>query len=129
MKKIPTHLEFSSLPKIIGEQRKVVISIAGWSVSIALHAIAKTLMSFSIFRFFLGFFEAGNWPGATKSNAEWFPAKERGIAQGIFGAGAGSDSSSGIHTGTSLSCYWCYIRCPIFAVMPITNCVQLCGKI
>ncbi|MEP6676537.1 MAG: MFS transporter, partial [Ferruginibacter sp.] len=28
------------------------------------------------------------WPGATKSNAEWFPAKERAIAQGIFGAGA-----------------------------------------
>ena len=32
--------------------------------------------------------EAGNWPGAAKSNAEWFPAKERAIAQGIFGAGA-----------------------------------------
>lgn len=72
----------------IGTRLGFVISIAGWSVSIALHAIAKTLMSFSIFRFFLGFFEAGNWPGATKSNAEWFPAKERGIAQGVFGAGA-----------------------------------------
>ncbi|RZK88831.1 MAG: MFS transporter, partial [Pedobacter sp.] len=31
---------------------------------------------------------AGNWPGATKNNAEWFPPKERAIAQGIFGAGA-----------------------------------------
>lgn len=72
----------------IGTRLGFVISIAGWSASIALHAIAKTLMSFSIFRFCLGFFEAGNWPGATKSNAEWFPAKERGIAQGIFGAGA-----------------------------------------
>jgi MFS transporter, ACS family, hexuronate transporter len=72
----------------IGTRLGFVISIAGWSISIALHAIAKTLTSFSIFRFLLGFFEAGNWPGATKSNAEWFPAKERGIAQGIFGAGA-----------------------------------------
>ena len=72
----------------IGTRLGFVISIAGWSISIALHAIAKTLLSFSIFRFLLGFFEAGNWPGATKSNAEWFPAKERGIAQGIFGAGA-----------------------------------------
>jgi ACS family hexuronate transporter-like MFS transporter len=72
----------------IGTRLGFVISIAGWSVSIALHAIAKTLASFSIFRFLLGFFEAGNWPGATKSNAEWFPAKERAIAQGIFGAGA-----------------------------------------
>lgn len=72
----------------IGTRIGFIISIAGWSVSIALHAIAKTLASFSIFRFLLGFFEAGNWPGATKSNAEWFPAKERAIAQGIFGAGA-----------------------------------------
>lgn len=72
----------------IGTRIGFVISIAGWSVAIALHAIAKTLAAFSIFRFLLGFFEAGNWPGATKSNAEWFPAKERGIAQGIFGAGA-----------------------------------------
>jgi MFS transporter, ACS family, hexuronate transporter len=72
----------------IGTRIGFVISIAGWSVAIALHAIAKTLAAFSLFRFLLGFFEAGNWPGATKSNAEWFPAKERGIAQGIFGAGA-----------------------------------------
>ncbi len=35
---------------------------------------------------FLGISEAGNWPGATKADAEWFPAKERAIAQGIFGA-------------------------------------------
>jgi MFS transporter, ACS family, hexuronate transporter len=57
-----------------------------------LHALAKGLTSFSIFRFFLGASEAGNWPGATKSNAEWFPAKEREIAQGIFGAGASMGS-------------------------------------
>jgi len=72
----------------IGTKFGFVISILGWSVSIALHALAKTLTSFGIFRFSLGFFEAGNWPGATKSNAEWFPAKERAVAQGIFGAGA-----------------------------------------
>ena len=31
MKKIPTHLEFSSLPKIIGEEGRVVISVAGYN--------------------------------------------------------------------------------------------------
>lgn len=72
----------------IGTRLGMTISIVGWSISIALHAFAKSLLSFNIFRFMLGFSEAGNWPGATKSNAEWFPAKERGIAQGIFGAGA-----------------------------------------
>lgn len=72
----------------IGTRLGMAVSIAGWSISIALHALARSIFSFSIFRFLLGFFEAGNWPGATKSNAEWFPAKERAIAQGIFGAGA-----------------------------------------
>lgn len=72
----------------IGTRLGMVVSIIGWSISIALHAIAKTMLSFNIFRFLLGLSEAGNWPGATKSNAEWFPAKERAIAQGIFGAGA-----------------------------------------
>lgn len=72
----------------IGTRLGFVVSIVGWSISIALHAVAKVLASFTIFRFFLGLFEAGNWPGATKSNAEWFPVKERAIAQGIFGAGA-----------------------------------------
>ncbi|OQP57578.1 MFS transporter [Niastella populi] len=72
----------------IGTRLGITISIIGWSISIALHALAKGILSFSVFRFLLGISEAGNWPGATKSNAEWFPAKERAIAQGIFGAGA-----------------------------------------
>jgi ACS family hexuronate transporter-like MFS transporter len=72
----------------VGTRMGFVVSIVGWSISIALHAVARTLFSFNIFRFFLGLSEAGNWPGAAKSNAEWFPAKERAIAQGIFGAGA-----------------------------------------
>jgi MFS transporter, ACS family, hexuronate transporter len=72
----------------IGTRIGFVVAIAGWSISIMLHAAAKTLASFNIFRFLLGMSEAGNWPGAAKSNAEWFPAKERAIAQGIFGAGA-----------------------------------------
>jgi ACS family hexuronate transporter-like MFS transporter len=72
----------------IGTRLGMAISIGAWSISIALHAVARSITSFNIFRSFLGVSEAGNWPGATKSNAEWFPAKERAIAQGIFGAGA-----------------------------------------
>lgn len=72
----------------IGTRLGFVVSIAVWSLSIALHAFARTLTQFGIFRMLLGVSEAGAWPGATKSNAEWFPQKERAIAQGIFGAGA-----------------------------------------
>lgn len=76
----------------LGTRLGMTISIVSWSISIALHAFARTLFSFNVFRFMLGFSEAGNWPGATKSNAEWFPVKERAIAQGIFGAGAAMGS-------------------------------------
>ncbi|MDB5207658.1 MAG: transporter, partial [Flavisolibacter sp.] len=57
----------------IGTRLGMVVSIIGWSISIALHSVARSLASFNIFRALLGFSEAGNWPGATKSNAEWFP--------------------------------------------------------
>lgn len=76
----------------VGTRIGMVISIVVWSISISLHAFARSLASFSIFRAMLGISEAGNWPGATKSNAEWFPPKERAIAQGIFGAGAAMGS-------------------------------------
>ncbi len=92
----------------IGTRLGMAYSIAAWSVSIALHALAKGLFSFSIFRFFLGMSEAGNWPGATKSNAEWFPVKERAIAQGLFGAGAslGSVVSAPVIAGLYLLIGW-----------------------
>lgn len=79
---------FGKIFDMIGTRMGFVLSIVVWSVSIALHAVAKSVVSFSIFRFTLGFGEAGNWPGATKANAEWFPIKERALAQGIFNAGA-----------------------------------------
>ncbi|HEX5653435.1 MAG TPA: MFS transporter, partial [Chitinophagaceae bacterium] len=92
----------------IGTRMGMVISIAAWSISIALHALARSLTSFNIFRSLLGISEAGNWPGATKSNAEWFPAKERAVAQGIFGAGAslGSVVSAPVIAGLYLAFGW-----------------------
>lgn len=72
----------------IGTRLGFVLSIGVWSAATALHAVATTVLSFSIFRSILGIAEAGNWPGATKGNAEWFPTKERALAQGIFNSGA-----------------------------------------
>jgi ACS family hexuronate transporter-like MFS transporter len=72
----------------IGTRRGFVMSIVIWSFSSAMHGFSASMASFSALRASLGFGEAGNWPGATKSNAEWFPIKERALAQGIFNAGA-----------------------------------------
>ncbi len=72
----------------IGTRMGFVLSIAVWSLATAAHAFARGLGSFALFRAVLGVAEAGNWPGATKANAEWFPSKERALAQGIFNSGA-----------------------------------------
>ncbi|WP_299185144.1 MFS transporter [uncultured Aquimarina sp.] len=72
----------------IGTRLGFTVSIIVWSVASVFHAFARGLVSLSIFRVLLGLGEAGNWPGAVKSNGEWFPIKERAIAQGIFNAGA-----------------------------------------
>ncbi|MCJ8163237.1 MFS transporter [Pontibacter sp. E15-1] len=79
---------FGKIFDSLGTRAGFLLSIVIWSASIALHAVAKSVTSFGIFRFTLGFGEAGNWPGATKSNAEWFPIRERAFAQGIFNSGA-----------------------------------------
>jgi len=72
----------------IGTRMGFALSIGVWSIATALHAFAQGLLSFSIFRGLLGVAEAGNWPGAAKGNAEWFPTKERAFAQGLFNSGA-----------------------------------------
>lgn len=72
----------------IGTRLGFVLSIVVWSIATMLHAISNGLASFVAFRGLLGVSEAGNWPGATKANAEWFPIKERALAQGIFNSGA-----------------------------------------
>lgn len=72
----------------VGTRVGFVLSIGVWSLATIAHAFAKGVVSFSIFRGILGIAEAGNWPGATKGNAEWFPTKERALAQGLFNSGA-----------------------------------------
>jgi ACS family hexuronate transporter-like MFS transporter len=72
----------------IGTRIGFVLSIVVWSTAAAFHALAKGVVSLSIVRGLLGLGEAGLWPGAVKSNGEWFPVKQRALAQGIFNSGA-----------------------------------------
>jgi ACS family hexuronate transporter-like MFS transporter len=79
---------FGKLFDALGTRVGFLLSIVVWSASIALHGAARSALSFGLFRALLGVGEAGNWPGATKAIAEWFPVRERALGQGIFGAGA-----------------------------------------
>lgn len=71
----------------IGTKIGYALTLTLWSIASVLHAFATGTLSFAIFRAFLGVTEAGNFPAAFKTVAEWFPKKERAFAGGIFNSG------------------------------------------
>src|SRR6476661_4454536 len=75
------------LATLINFINRLTLSIIVWSIASMLHAFATGLFSLNCFRFLLGIGEAGNWPGAARVIAEWFPARQRAIGMGIFNSG------------------------------------------
>jgi ACS family hexuronate transporter-like MFS transporter len=73
---------------LVGTRVGFIVSITIWSVAAMCHAFARGIGSLSLFRFVLGLGEAGNWPGAAKTVAEWFPARQRALGMAIFNSGA-----------------------------------------
>ena len=73
---------------IIGTRLGLALAVIWWSIVSMLTAFANSVFSFGVFRFLLGIGEGCNWPGASKTVAEWFPAKERGVAVAIFDSGS-----------------------------------------
>jgi ACS family hexuronate transporter-like MFS transporter len=73
---------------VVGTRLGLTIAMIWWSVASMLPAFATSVRTFAISRFLLGIGEGFNWPGASKTVAEWFPAKERGLAVGIFDSGS-----------------------------------------
>jgi MFS transporter, ACS family, hexuronate transporter len=59
-----------------------------WSLAAMAHALVRSAFGFGIARVFLGLGEAGNFPAAIKTVADWFPQSERSLATGIFNSGA-----------------------------------------
>jgi ACS family hexuronate transporter-like MFS transporter len=59
-------------------------AVVWWSIANAMHAAASSLLHFSIFRFWLGTGECGNFSGGNKVVSQWFPVRERAFAVGIF---------------------------------------------
>ena len=72
----------------IGTRWGFALIFIWWSMSTMLHGAAQGVKSFAVFRFMLAAGEAGNWPGAAKTIAEWFPPRQRSFAMGIFNTGS-----------------------------------------
>jgi ACS family hexuronate transporter-like MFS transporter len=72
----------------IGTRAGYALAIVWWSLAAMAHALARTPFGFGVARAALGVGEAGNFPAAIKTVAEWFPKKERAFATGLFNAGS-----------------------------------------
>lgn len=66
----------------------LLIAVTAWSLAAGAHALAQTVIGFVIARSFLGLAEGGFFPAAVKAVAEWFPARERAFATGLFNSGS-----------------------------------------
>ena len=72
----------------VGTKIGYATSLIVWSLASIGHAAVRSTFGFLIARSVLGLSEAGNFPAAIKTTAEWFPKKERALATGIFNSGA-----------------------------------------
>jgi MFS transporter, ACS family, hexuronate transporter len=72
----------------LGTKIGYALATALWSVAAVAHALATSTFGFMVARGALGVTEAGNFPAAIKTVAEWFPKKERALATGIFNSGS-----------------------------------------
>ena len=72
----------------VGTKKGYAYALAGWSLAAIGHAFGHHAVSFGFWRAALGLSEAGNFPAANKTIAEWFPKKERAYATGLYNSGA-----------------------------------------
>ena len=72
----------------IGTRIGLALAVVFWSLVNIFTGFASSVVGFASFRFLLGIGEGLNWPGASKTVAEWFPSEERSIAVAIFDSGS-----------------------------------------
>jgi len=98
----------------IGSRLGLSLSVAVWSTFEILNSFAGRIVGWHVVtRSLLGVGEAGAFPGALKTVAEWFPKKERAFATGIFNSG----SSIGAMIA-ALFVPWCLV---MWRVDPVTG--------
>ncbi len=90
----------------LGTKKGYALATGLWSLAAVGHAFANSAFGFMIARAALGVTEAGNFPAAIKSTAEWFPKKERALATGIFNSGTNIGAIIAPLTVPLIALYW-----------------------
>jgi ACS family hexuronate transporter-like MFS transporter len=73
---------------LLGLRIGLAIFAAAWSLTNMAHGLAHNWQTLAGLRALLGFNEGSANPAGMKATAEWFPARERGLAGGIYNIGA-----------------------------------------
>src|SRR3954469_11433721 len=73
---------------VVGLKAGFAMFAIAWSFVSMAHSLAHSWPVFAVLRGLLGFSEGCANPAGMKATAEWFPAKERGLAGGLFNIGA-----------------------------------------
>ena len=82
------YLGFGRIVDIVGARLGYTVAFIIWQLAHIAHGGAMSVTQFAMARFGLGIGESGNFPAGIKAVTEWFPARERALAIGIFNAGA-----------------------------------------
>jgi len=72
----------------VGTRLGLALAVVFWSIVNIFTGFATSVFGFASSRFLLGIGEGLNWPGASKTVAEWFPSQERSLAVAIFDSGS-----------------------------------------
>ena len=73
---------------VVGLKLGMALFVVAWSLISMAHALARSWPVFAGLRGLLGLAEGSSNPAGMKAIAEWFPARERGLAGGVFNIGA-----------------------------------------
>jgi ACS family hexuronate transporter-like MFS transporter len=73
---------------VLGTRWGYTVMIAWWSAANLMQGAVSSVFGLGAARFMLGLGEGGGFPGSAKAVSEWFPAKERSFAFGIFNTGS-----------------------------------------
>jgi MFS transporter, ACS family, hexuronate transporter len=73
---------------VVGTRIGLALAVVFWSAVNIFTGLAHSVAGFATCRFLLGIGEGFNWPGASKTVAEWFPKDERSVAVAIFDSGS-----------------------------------------
>jgi ACS family hexuronate transporter-like MFS transporter len=82
------YMGFGRIVDRVGARWGYAIAFVIWTGAHMMHGAVHTVTQFALVRAGLGIGESGNFPAGIKAVTEWFPAKERAFAVGLFNAGA-----------------------------------------